>query len=203
MRNSPAAYIQVSNLLTYLSLAAGLFAVNAGAKGSWSIAGGLIAVAAIADTFDGRFARRFTRTNDEHEFGAHIDSLSDAVTFGLVPMVTLYLLLPPGRTLERAAFGAAAFAYVLAAITRLGYYNLANEETLGFIGLPVPAAGLILSSSFLARPGTVAATLVALCSAVAMVSPIRVPRPRGVGLVAFVLWPAALIGLHLYAFSAP
>jgi CDP-diacylglycerol--serine O-phosphatidyltransferase len=179
-----------------------MLAVVAGAQHSWSAAGGLIALAVIADTFDGRFARMFNRTNDRQEFGAQIDSLSDAVTFGLVPMVTLYLLLPRSETAMDAAFGAAALAYVIAAITRLGYYNLTNTETSGFVGLPVPAAGLILSTAFMARPGTEGAALVALCTAVAMVSPIRVPRPRGSGMVAFVLWSTALLVFHLHAFSA-
>ena len=58
MRSSPAWYIQASNLLTYLSLAAGLLAVLAGAQHSWSMAGGLIALAVIADTFDGRFCTK-------------------------------------------------------------------------------------------------------------------------------------------------
>jgi len=179
-----------------------LLAVPAGAQHNWSASGGLIALAAIADTFDGRFARKFKRTKDEQEFGAQIDSLSDAITFGLVPMVTLYLLLPPSGTVEDVVFGLAALAYVIAAITRLGYYNLTIAETPGFIGLPVPAAGLILSTAFVARPGTEVAALVAFCTAVAMVSPLPIPRPHGWGLVAFVLWPIALLVLHLRAFFA-
>ena len=54
----------------------------------------------------------------------------------------------------------------------------------------------------LARPGTEVAALVAFCTAVAMVSPLPIPRPHGLGLVAFVLWPIALLILHLRAFSA-
>ncbi len=193
---SPAACFHASNLLTYASVASGLMAVGAAAQGSWSAAGALIALAALADTFDGRFARLFRRTAGDREFGAQIDSLSDAVTFGFAPVAALYLLLPAAGAVERAMFGAAALAYVLAAITRLGYFNLAQEDGSGFIGLPAPAAGLIVSSALLARPSAGAAALLALCVAVAMVSSWKIPRPAGAALALFALWPVSLVVLH-------
>ncbi len=90
MRTGPARYVHASNGVTYLSLLAGLLAVvTAREWRSWSAAGGLIAVCALADTLDGRFARLFRRDADAQRFGVELDSLADALTFGLVPVVAL------------------------------------------------------------------------------------------------------------------
>jgi len=57
MRKSASAYFHPSNAVTYLSLLAGLLAVvTAKEWRSWSAAGGLLALSALADTLDGRFA---------------------------------------------------------------------------------------------------------------------------------------------------
>ena len=64
-----------------------LVPVAARATGNWSAAGLLLALAVVADTFDGRFARRFARTDDQARVGVEIDSLSDALTFGLAPVM--------------------------------------------------------------------------------------------------------------------
>jgi len=189
--------------VTYVSVLAGLMAVMAASDlGSWSMAGALIALCALADTLDGRFARLFPRTEDEKRFGVQLDSLADALTFGLVPVVCLYLLLPLESVPTRLGWCAAALAYVLSTITRLGVYNLQSEEPRGFVGLPTTAAGLIWSSAFLTRPSTVgSATLLVVCGA-AMVSGIPIPRPRGLGLVAFGGWSTVLLILHGLSASA-
>ena len=85
MNRSAARYFHLSNLLTYLSVLTGLCAIFSAHKlQSWSVAGGLIALCALADTFDGKFARLFTRSESLKNFGIQLDSLADALTFGLV-----------------------------------------------------------------------------------------------------------------------
>lgn len=192
-----ARYIHPSNTVTYLSILAGLLAIVAAREAaSWSLAGACLAISAAADTLDGRFAGLFTRDERQRRFGVELDSLADALTFGLVPVVTLYLLLEFDSTAGRAGWLLAALGYVVCAVTRLGYYDLHHQESRGFVGLPTTVAGLIWSSAFLARPtaGPAAALLVAC--AVAMVSSLPVPRPRGLGLLAFGGWAAALVALH-------
>ena len=59
---SPAALFHRANLLTYLSVLTGMFAVAAAKDtDSWSVPGGLIALSALLDMFDGAFARTFKR----------------------------------------------------------------------------------------------------------------------------------------------
>jgi phosphatidylserine synthase len=106
-----ARYIHPSNAVTYLSILAGLLAIVAARDArSWSLTGTLIAVSAAADTLDGRFARLFPRNERPRRFGIELDCLADALTFGVVPVVALYLLLEFQSTGARVAALSAAAA---------------------------------------------------------------------------------------------
>jgi len=197
VKASAARYLHASNLVTYLSLLAGLGAIaSARELGNWSLAGALIALSALADTFDGRFARLFRRTDLAQQFGVQLDSLTDALTFGVVPVVTLDLLLAFDSPAQHLAWWAAASFYVVSAITRLGFYNLHHEETTGFVGLPTTVAGLVWSSVFLVRPSAWVSLALLVACGIAMVSRLPVPRPRGLGMIGFVMWAVLLVGLH-------
>ncbi len=198
-----ARYIHPCNAVTYLSILAGLLAITSAHAGSWSLAGALIAVSAAADTLDGRFARLFARDERQRRFGVELDSLADALTFGLVPVVALYLLLDFGSTGARVAWIGAALFYVVSAVTRLGFYDLHHEETAGFIGLPTTVAGLVWSSAFLLEPAAAASTALLVACGLAMVSALPIPRPRGLGLLAFGGWAAALVVLHGASLGGP
>ncbi len=91
---SPAGAFHRANALTYGSLLAGVMAIGASLAGRSGLAGALIALAVIADTFDGRFARMFVRSPSERDFGVQLDSLSDAIAFGIAPSVCLAALAP-------------------------------------------------------------------------------------------------------------
>ena len=56
-------------------------------SGRFEIASIVILVAIVFDGLDGRVARL---TNTESDFGAHYDSLSDMVSFGVAPAVVLF-----------------------------------------------------------------------------------------------------------------
>ena len=191
---SPLRSFHASNLLTYASLAAGLAAVAAAMRGNAPLAGGLIALGVIADTFDGRFARSFTRDANQRSFGGQIDSLADAIAFGAGPAIAAVLL----ASNTAPALLAAAFAFAACAITRLAHFNLHHDEVRGFIGVPVPVAALIWSTTLLFDPTVMVTTIVLGGCAVAMVAPLEIPRPSGAGLMLFALWPASVAVRHLF-----
>ena len=193
---APVYDLHPSNLLTYASLLGGLGAIAAARGfGSVAVAGALLALAALADTFDGRFARRFTRNERQDHLGRELDSLVDGIVFGLAPVVVLEVL--PGRAsgLSEMLWWAAAFFYVLAAVTRLSFYNVEGDRA-GFVGLPTPAAALIWSTCLLwpSPPWLVPALFVGVGAA--MIWPVAIPRPRGAGLATFALWAVSLVTLH-------
>lgn len=193
----PAGTIHLSNLLTYTALLAGCGAAYlAMTAHDRAAAGAFMAVAVIADTFDGLFARLFDRTRFQSAFGVQLDSLTDAVTCGFVPVIVLASDSTPATWGAALAFWGCAFLYALTAITRLGYYNLTHDNGPWFVGLPAPFCALVVSTSLLWSPNGLAAALILLCCAVAMVAPLRLPRPRAVGLAAFVGWALVLVVLH-------
>jgi CDP-diacylglycerol--serine O-phosphatidyltransferase len=194
---SPASAFHAANLLTYVSLAAGLAAVASAMNGSGAAAGAFLALAALADTFDGRFARLFRRKQDQQALGVQLDSLSDAVSFGAAPVVSVAVLLTGKAGAITVWWWVAATVYVGCALTRLAHYNVSNETIDGFVGLPAPVAALIWSSILLMPPAPGVAAVIALLTGCAMVAPLRIPRPTGAGLVLFSLWPVGLIAVHL------
>ena len=195
---SPADAFHRANSLTYVSLLCGIIAIAASGADRSGIAGALIALAVIADTFDGRFARRFVRSTTEREIGAHLDSLSDAIAFGIAPCICLARL-PAGDAgpLGVVVWWMATFVFAACAITRLAFYNASQDTLPGFIGIPVPVAALVTSSVLLAGPSSAAAAIAMAGAGAAMVMPVPIPRPAGYGLALFVLWPVTLVALHL------
>jgi archaetidylserine synthase len=139
----------------------------------------------------------FPRDEDRRAFGGHLDSLSDVAAFGVAPPVCLAALSLPSSAPVEVIWWSAAFIYAVCAITRLGFYNLSHASSHGFIGLPVPVAALIFSSALLLAPGPVLSIALLVVTALAMIAPLRIPRPAGAGLVLFALWPVVLVVAHL------
>jgi CDP-diacylglycerol--serine O-phosphatidyltransferase len=129
----------------------------------------------------------------QREVGVQIDSLSDAIAFGIAPAVCMGALSADGWRPTAGLFWLSAFTYAACAITRLAFYNVTHEQTEGFIGLPVPVAALILATALVLDPGIATSVALFITTAAAMVLPIPIPRPRGIGLAAFICWPLVLI----------
>jgi CDP-diacylglycerol--serine O-phosphatidyltransferase len=198
MNQSPVRYLALSNTLSYVSLFCGLGAVMASRElHSWEGAGLLVALSAFADTFDGKFARRFPRTDDDKAFGVQLDSLVDAVSFGVVPVVCLNALIRIESPVTWVIWVGAAGFYVVCALTRLGFYNLHREQSGGFVGLPTTLAGLLWSTLFLAHPSAMITIPLLVGIGLAMISFLPVPRPRGVTMAAYMFWFVCVFALHL------
>jgi CDP-diacylglycerol--serine O-phosphatidyltransferase len=113
----------------------------------------LILAAMVFDAFDGRIARMTKTTGD---FGAELDSLCDAVSFGVAPALMVAMANATAITAPFFAklawvFGA---AHACGAILRLARFNVENshdeDSHMSFKGLPSPAAaGMIVSAVLL------------------------------------------------------
>jgi CDP-diacylglycerol--serine O-phosphatidyltransferase len=111
-----------------------------------------IMLAMVFDMLDGRIARM---TNSTSDFGAQLDSLADAVTFGVAPGVLVAMLHAMGRYGEGAFYSKVAWvfgaAYACAAVIRLARFNVdteghEEEAHLDFKGLPSPAAAGVIAT---------------------------------------------------------
>ncbi len=196
---SPSSSFHLSNALTYVSLSAGLLALMAAIGGSAAGAGAFLALSALADTFDGRFARLFRRGPEREAIGVQLDSLSDAASFGVVPVAAVSVLLAAERDGMSMLWWSAAIVYACCALTRLAFYNVSHapNDATGFIGLPTPVAALIWSSLLAFGLNATLAAALAISLGLAMVAPIHVRRPTGVGLMVFAGWPLALVVKHV------
>jgi CDP-diacylglycerol--serine O-phosphatidyltransferase len=199
--SSPLACFHVSNAATYAALLSAVGAVAAALEANVPGAGLLLALAALLDVFDGRFARLFTRSAERQRFGGELDSLTDAVAFGFAPVICLLALAHQATGSAPPWLWLAAFVHVACGITRLGFFNTTHETVPGFVGIPAPVAALVWSSALLAGIGPGSGAIVALALGGAMVAPIPIPRPRGAALAAFSLWPLGLIAAHAWHYA--
>ncbi len=112
----------------------------------WELAVGAIVFAGVLDGIDGRIARLLRA---ESRFGAELDSLSDAIAFGVSPAVVLYLW--SLQTMPRFGW-IVVLGLALSCVLRLARFN-ANLDVIehprkiaGFLtGVPAPAgAGIAL-----------------------------------------------------------
>jgi CDP-diacylglycerol---serine O-phosphatidyltransferase len=121
----------------------GIYAIVAAARGDFLWAGWFIIFAATLDMLDGSVAR-FTRTGSR--FGAELDSLVDAISFGVAPGFIVYALFFSDTQWSWTL----SFVYVTAVVVRLARFNLeqGGEAKRYFHGLPSPAAGMTLASYY-------------------------------------------------------
>src|ERR1700730_2883331 len=75
------------NTLTLFSLCSGLTGIRFALMGNWHYAALAIVIAGVFDMLDGRVARML---NIASKFGAELDSLADAISFGGAPGLIMY-----------------------------------------------------------------------------------------------------------------
>lgn len=141
-----------------LSLFLGFTAVIRTVRGQFLTAIYLIVGSAILDGIDGTVARL---TKTESSFGVQLDSLVDAVSFGLVPGFLIYrwgfmetAYAPLGQLI--------GFIFLSAGIIRLARFNVMKEAAVSppgfFIGLPIPLGALSVSCPILLQRGALTDT---------------------------------------------
>lgn len=203
--HAPIHYLNRCNALTYLSLLSGLAAiVAAGGFSSWSATWALLGTSVLLDTFDGRFARRFARTEHQKAFGVQLDSLVDGAVFGVAPPVCLYQFFDLGSSLAaNTVWGLASFIFVTASLTRLGCYNVHQATEDHFVGVPTTLAALVLCTATALTRSYAASVGVLLVCALLMVVKVPVPRPRGRGMILFVVWILSVVAFHTLSATLP
>ncbi len=142
-RGRPQAVRLLPSVITILALSAGLSAVKFALDGELGTALGMIGAAAVLDSLDGRIARLLDATS---KIGAELDSLSDAISFGVAPALVLYVTL-----LDVSAFGwIITLLYAVSMVLRLARFNtLLEDDSVPayareyFVGVPAPAGALV------------------------------------------------------------
>ena len=128
------------NMLTLLSLCSGLTGIKFALHEKWEHAVLAIIIAAVFDVLDGRVARML---NMASKFGAELDSLSDAISFGVAPGFIMY------QWMLKDAGGigwVAVLVFAVCGVLRLARFNTMLEDLDAppwtksyFTGVPAPA----------------------------------------------------------------
>ena len=129
--------------LTLLNLFFGMFAIVAATRGEYYRAGWFVVLGGVMDMLDGRVARA---TNTGGQFGEELDSLVDAVTFGVAPSMITYFAVFNREGWEWLF----CFLFTACAVLRLARFNVEQAGTAKtyFQGLPTPAAGVTLATYY-------------------------------------------------------
>ena len=218
-------FYNYTELLTYLSLISANLGIiiSLSGKGHPYFSVFFLLFCGLCDAFDGKVARiKKDRSPTERKFGIQIDSLSDLVAFGVLPACIGYSIMMRSPIIDMAekVYGGKSrvFAtciafiiivlYVLAAMIRLAYFNVTEEERQKtesgtrkyFVGLPVTSAALIFPFIMLLNYVTpydvtpmYMGTMVLCC--LAFVSRIQIKKPGfkgtmvmvGIGVIEFLL----------------
>lgn len=120
---------------------AGFLALISTLAGQYETAAVAIGVAVVLDGLDGKVARLANVTSD---FGLQLDSLADAISFGIAPSILVYAwgLSELGKF---ARFS--AFVFLICGVMRLARFNLQVQNLKSFAGLPIPAgAGFVAAT---------------------------------------------------------
>ena len=158
---------QIPNIFTLLNLFFGCLAivlivqtgltVSVDASGQQTIeipqkiywASVFIGIAAVVDFFDGFVARLLKASS---EMGKQLDSLADVVSFGVAPGMIVFEFLRRSYASEQngldinTLYLLPAFIIPCAGAYRLARFNIDTEQSYGFKGVPIPAAGLLIAS---------------------------------------------------------
>ena len=128
--------------MTVAAICLGLSAVKFALEGKPTEAMALLAGAAILDALDGRAARMLKATS---KMGEEIDSLADAVNFGVAPAFIVWATL-----LRESQIGwIVVLVYAVCIVLRLARFNamLDSEqpayEKEYFVGMPAPAGAIV------------------------------------------------------------
>ena len=190
----------------------GVYAMVAASRGDFQWAAWCIVLAAVLDMLDGRIAR-FTATGSR--FGAELDSLVDAISFGVAPGLLAYHLFFADDPWSWVL----SFLYVTAVVVRLARFNVeqGGEAKSTFLGLPSPTAGMIVATVYpfftapavaqftggLPTPQTMGFILIAL--ALLMMSHVPYPLVPRISFrsIRTGVWSVILLGCAVTALTIP
>ena len=183
--------------LTYIGMLSSVVGIGFACGSNITAAVICLMFSGFCDMFDGIVARtKKDRTDEERRYGIQLDSLSDVVCFGVLPVAIGYNI---GATAWWQVAVMAAFA--LAGLIRLAYYNVTEEtrqqqtceKRKHYLGVPITTSALTVPllfcfRSLLGAHFPLAYTLLLLINGALFITPVQVKKPSKLGLlVMFIL----------------
>ncbi|RXZ82720.1 CDP-diacylglycerol--serine O-phosphatidyltransferase [Paenibacillaceae bacterium] len=175
----------IPNLITVGNLFLGIVAIILVFNERPDLAAIMVIIAMLLDGLDGRVARAL---NAQSEFGKELDSLSDVISFGVAPAFIMYVV--AFQEMMPAAAWIVTALFPICGALRLARFNVISGTPGYFIGLPIPAAGGVLSTLALFYEDIPVAVLLASTVVLSylMVSNIKYPNFKKVGIPRGSIW---------------
>lgn len=189
-------YYNYTVVLTYLGMISACVAVFLAIGGNSWLSIWFMMFAGLCDMFDGTVAStKKDRDEDQKRFGIQIDSLCDLVGFGMAPGVFVYSL-----SNNKVTSGIAAVFLTLAAVIRLAYFNVLEENRQkqesghrkSYLGVPVTTIVLVLPIIYVLDACGVLASeyfyqATAVLVGIGFITPVYIKKPQRTGKIALVV----------------
>ncbi len=140
-------------ILTYLSLISAVSGMILSSNEMFTAAVCCLFFSGFCDAFDGIVARsKKDRTEDEKAFGIQIDSLCDAISFGVAPALLCYFM-----GMDSLIGIAILVVFCLCGVIRLAFFNVLEinrQQNEGgcnktYRGLPITSSSIVLPITYL------------------------------------------------------
>ena len=177
--------------LTYIGMLSSVVGIGFACGGNITAAVICLMFSGFCDMFDGIVARtKKDRTAEECSYGIQLDSLSDVICFGVLPVVI-------GASVGANEWWQIAIMalFALCGLIRLAYYNVTEEvrqktetgKRKHYLGVPITSSALTVPLLFcfeglLGRNFPIAYTLLLLVNGALFVLPVQVKKPGKTGL---------------------
>ncbi|MCR4792948.1 MAG: CDP-alcohol phosphatidyltransferase family protein [Lachnospiraceae bacterium] len=191
----PLGYYNYTVILTYLGMLFSFVGMLRAFNEDYVGAILFLMAAGICDMFDGNVASTKQRDDSEKKFGIQIDSLSDLISFGVMPALFVYMI--TGQSIVAALVAA---LYTLSALIRLAFFNVNEEERQQrtserrevYDGVPVTTIAVILPLAFLVQNiaeirGTAGYIALLVVCGIGFISPVEIKKPCGVRKICLIL----------------
>ena len=173
-------YYNYTVVLTYIGMFVGFVGIMFAVEKKIPQALLCLMISGFCDMFDGAIASTRKRTKQEKRFGIQIDSLSDLISFGVLPALIV------SSQLENKFKLWICGTYVLSALIRLAYFNVDEEERQNsseekracYKGLPVTTIAIMLPFLYQEAPKDYLYLLLLLGVSVAFLLPIEIKKPN-------------------------
>ncbi len=139
---APKIRFNVPNTITMVNLISGIVVIFSSISGEYRVALSFFLIAFVADHFDGFAARRL---NQGTAIGKQFDSLADAISFGVAPIVLGYTLNSSIPAMVGYAF------FLICGVLRLARFNVQETEGV-YYGMPITLNALIIPVMYYAVP---------------------------------------------------
>lgn len=208
MKKKLLGYYDYTVILTYCGMLFAFFGIlRVMAQEYWEAVLCLM-LAGVCDMFDGTIAATKTRTVSEKRFGIQIDSLSDLISFGILPGIFVYIISD-----KTVIIGLIAALFVLCALIRLAYFNVLEEERQSqtaekrksYLGVPVTTIAILLPAVYLLYDYRLCKNLICfpillMLMGIGYLLPIEIKKPGVVGKAGIMILGAfEVLGILFFA----